>query len=150
MQQVNYKLIVVLVAVAVLFGTVGGALFGGVAGYYAASLAQANAPAPAPVAAPASPATPLVQAAPPMTTSNSGSVTLKEDSAVIDAVNKTKPAVVTVINNMQPQSGGRGFGRRGGGSIAPVASGSGVIIDQQGYIVTNNHVVDGEQSLQVI
>ncbi len=155
MEKPNYKLIVFLVAVAVLLGTVGGALFGGVAGYYAATLAQSNAPVAAPAAATAataaSPATPLLQAAPPITSNNSGTVTLKEDSAVIDAVNKTKPAVVTVINQMQAQSGGRGFSRRGsGGSVAPVASGSGVIIDQQGYIVTNNHVIDGEQSLQVI
>jgi 2-alkenal reductase len=74
----------------------------------------------------------------------STSLSLKEDSAVIDAVQKVKPAVVTVINQMTPVSGR--FGR----SVAQTASGSGVIIDSQGYIVTNNHVIDGEQSLQVI
>jgi 2-alkenal reductase len=70
-------------------------------------------------------------------------LTLKEDSAVIDAVRKVKPAVVTVINQMQPR---RGFF----GSISPTASGSGVIIDSKGYIITNNHVIAGQKSLQVI
>ena len=49
-------------------------------------------------------------------------------------VRQASPAVVTVIN------------RTARGS----ASGSGFIIDQQGYIVTNNHVVEGARSLQVI
>jgi 2-alkenal reductase len=71
-------------------------------------------------------------------------ITLKEESAVIDAVRKAKPAVVTVINQLQS--------RRSpfGGSIAPTASGSGVIIDPKGYIITNNHVVSGERNLTVI
>jgi 2-alkenal reductase len=44
---------------------------------------------------------------------------------------------------MQPR---RGFL----GSVSPTASGSGVIIAKQGYIITNNHVIAGQQSLQVI
>jgi 2-alkenal reductase len=59
-------------------------------------------------------------------------------------VKKAQPAVVTVINQMQPQRGFRGA------SVSPTASGSGVIIDANGYIVTNNHVIDGAKSLQVI
>jgi 2-alkenal reductase len=49
-------------------------------------------------------------------------------------VRQASPAVVTVVNRMARGS----------------ASGSGFIIDQQGYIVTNNHVVEGARSLQVI
>ena len=49
-------------------------------------------------------------------------------------VRQANPAIVTVVNQL---SGG-------------VASGSGFIIDQQGHIVTNNHVIDGTQGLQVI
>lgn len=141
MEKYNLKLIVFLVAISVLLGSVGGAAFGGVAGYYAAQVAQPTAPVAAVVSGPAS----LLQAAPPLSTNAGTTVTLKEDSAVIDAVHKARPAVVTIINQMQPSSG-RGFSRRS----APLASGSGVIIDPQGYIVTNNHVVEGQSSLQVI
>jgi 2-alkenal reductase len=48
-----------------------------------------------------------------------------------------------VINQMQPR---RGFL----GSPSPTASGSGVIIDSNGYIITNNHVIAGQKSLQAI
>ena len=61
--------------------------------------------------------------------------TVDVQTAVTDAVAKVGPAVVTVINDL------------GGGQKA---SGSGVIISDQGYILTNNHVVDGEQSLSVV
>ncbi len=58
-----------------------------------------------------------------------------QSTAVEQAVGKVGPAVVTVINDL------------GGGQQA---SGSGVIISPDGYIVTNNHVIDQNQSLQVI
>jgi 2-alkenal reductase len=57
---------------------------------------------------------------------------------VEDAVAKVSPAVVTVVNYLS------GFG---GGSQA---SGSGVIISKDGYVITNNHVVEGYQKLEVI
>jgi 2-alkenal reductase len=57
------------------------------------------------------------------------------------AVRETGPAVVTVVNQLSAQV-------RAGGS--PQATGSGVIIDSRGYIVTNNHVVEGQRSLEVI
>lgn len=47
---------------------------------------------------------------------------------------KVRPAVVQV--NVMTQRG--------------AALGSGVIIDKRGYIVTNNHVVDGAQNIQVV
>ena len=55
---------------------------------------------------------------------------------VVDAVG---PAVVTVVNKLNPQQG-----------FAGEASGSGVVIDAKGYIVTNNHVVANNSALQVI
>ena len=57
------------------------------------------------------------------------------NTAVEAAVAKVGPAVVTVVNDL------------GGGQQA---SGSGVFISADGYLVTNNHVVEGSQSLHVI
>jgi serine protease Do len=61
------------------------------------------------------------------------------------AVQVADPAVVTVINHLGSTNGGR-FGQQ----VAPEASGSGVIIDKSGYIVTNNHVVEGAATVQVV
>ncbi len=55
------------------------------------------------------------------------------------------PAVVTVINQLQASMDPWGnFG------AAPEASGSGVIVDPRGYIVTNYHVVESASTLSVI
>ncbi len=64
-------------------------------------------------------------------------------TAITEAVTRVGPAVVTVVNHLQPQQ--TIFGMTG----EATASGSGVIISADGYIVTNNHVVDGAQSLEV-
>jgi S1-C subfamily serine protease len=117
-----------VVVLALLFGTCGGAIVGGLAGYTAATYR-----------APSTPATP-----PPVVTPSSTYLTLTEDSAIVSAVAVVKPAVVTVINTLPPQ---RGFF---GQILEPQASGSGVIISEEGYIVTNNHVVENNQSLEVI
>ena len=62
-------------------------------------------------------------------------LTANNIEAVREAViAKVRPAVVEV--NVTTSNGG--------------AIGSGVIIDGRGYIVTNNHVVDGAQSLEVV
>lgn len=143
MQKPTYATMGFTVILAVLLGVLGGGVMGGFAGYYAAqSVPPAPVDASSAITANVIPSSnaPLLQAAPPVNTN----VVLKEDSAVIDAVRKAKPAVVTVINQMQSR---RGFFANGS---APTASGSGVIVDGRGYIVTNNHVVEGEQSLQVI
>jgi 2-alkenal reductase len=96
---------------------------------------------------PAAPATPTPSAAVPTAVApnlvSSTRIAVTEESAIVDVVKKVSPAVVTVVNTLQTQ---RGFF----GTVAPEAQGSGVIIDQSGYIITNNHVVEGSQALSVI
>ncbi len=143
MERPNYAIITLTIVFAVIIGVLGGAVMGGLAGYYVAasvvpSQVVANVGTHAVDTSP-NPNPPVLQAAPPATTN----LTLREDSAVIDAVRQAKPAVVTIINNMSAHGGLFG-------SSTVTASGSGVIVDPRGYIITNQHVIDGEQDLKVI
>jgi serine protease Do len=133
--------LVLVVFLGVMVGIAGGGVLGGVAGFYAAENR-------APVVQPA--ATAQLTAAQSQSPSPAvSSVSVTEESAVIDVASKAGPAVVTIVNTLQSRSGrsGRGFGPGGGANIA---EGSGVIVDQKGYIVTNAHVVEGAQKLDVI
>ena len=82
------------------------------------------------------------------------------------AAEATTPTVVHIKSTMGRQTASRsqqqelpeifrdffgdGFGGGGGRSVQPsVATGSGVIITSDGYIVTNNHVVEGATELEV-
>ncbi len=62
----------------------------------------------------------------------------------VQVAHEAGPAVVTVINQLKPQQGLFGYSPGGTGE------GSGFVIDHKGDIVTNNHVVDQAQSLQVV
>ncbi len=62
----------------------------------------------------------------------------EEELSIIDVVQRVGPAVVTII------------GTGGVGSLEGTGMGSGVIIDERGYIVTNEHVVDGYTAFTVI
>ncbi|HUX86674.1 MAG TPA: trypsin-like peptidase domain-containing protein, partial [Chloroflexota bacterium] len=75
-------------------------------------------------------------AAPVQTTAN--------DEPFISVVQKAGPAVVTVVNQLPAAPTALGQ------SAQPEALGSGVIIDKSGHIVTNNHVVAGGGTFQVI
>jgi serine protease Do len=72
--------------------------------------------------------------------------TTEIDTAITQAVEKVGPAVVTVITQL-PGSRRTIFGFSQGTSTS---SGSGVIFSADGYILTNNHVVEGGQSYGVV
>jgi 2-alkenal reductase len=66
------------------------------------------------------------------------------ETAITDAVDKVGPAVVTVVGVVPGQM--TFFGQTPDGQV----SGSGVFISSEGYLLTNNHVVDGTNSVSVI
>ena len=68
---------------------------------------------------------------------------LDGEMSPVEVVQRVAPAVVTVINRQQ-------FGGPGEGGLAPAGSGTGFIIDDEGHIVTNNHVVAGGDAFEVI
>lgn len=124
--SIGRLIITIIVVSAITGGLVGGAL-----GFWAAQRRDAEA----------APVEQLPPVAPMMESSLSEPETLaverqvvEEESATISAVQRVQPAVVTVLNR----------GRFG------LSSGSGVIIDQEGRIVTNNHVVEGASQLAVL
>ena len=63
-------------------------------------------------------------------------------TAVRDVAQKVKPTVVQITNE---QVQADQFGQ----ATVPAGVGSGVIYDNQGHIITNNHVVEGAQQLLV-
>ncbi|MEI6043697.1 MAG: trypsin-like peptidase domain-containing protein [Chloroflexota bacterium] len=76
----------------------------------------------------------------------------QESNTVVGVVKQISPAVVTIYNKANTTATSRGR------NINPTQTtpgtrtqgiGSGVIISDQGYIVTNAHVVEGEQGLTV-
>ena len=84
-----------------------------------------------------------IASAPPVP-EQSVSVDMDVNTSGTEVVSEVGPAVVTVINHLPSRI------TIFGGQVESTASGSGVIISSQGYIVTNNHVVDGAESLTVV
>ena len=66
------------------------------------------------------------------------------ETTITDAVQKIAPAVVTVVGTVPGQM--TIFGNQGDATV----SGSGFFISSDGYILTNNHVVEGTNSVKVI
>ena len=117
---------VALALVCALLGTCGGAI-----GAYAVTSQHTTTPV---VVYKESEST----AATTANTSSSSSMTIKEIAA------KAAPSVVEITT--ETQSTTYGFF---GSSYTSTAAGSGVIISSDGYIVTNNHVIEGANSITV-
>jgi 2-alkenal reductase len=122
--------IFLLVVFGILVGIIGGGIMGGVVGMYVArnnnsTLAQ---PVPQEIKAVSPGQPPVVQ-----------NMTVNMSTELTGTVQRVEPAVVTVVTG-----GGNAFG----GAVQ--ASGSGVIISQDGHIITNNHVVEGSSQVSVI
>jgi serine protease Do len=67
--------------------------------------------------------------------------TIDVETAITQAVQNVGSTVVTVVSTLPGQQ--TFFGYTGDST----SSGSGVIISSEGYILTNNHVIDGAQQL---
>ncbi len=88
-------------------------------------------------------------------TGSQGAVTLQTFQSQLETIYANiNPSVVTITNETNQSSNGFGFGFQAPGQnnqnqLVPSALGSGFVWDNQGHIVTNNHVVAGANGLLV-
>ncbi|HYI15650.1 MAG TPA: trypsin-like peptidase domain-containing protein [Thermomicrobiales bacterium] len=154
----GFSTLLIVAVVAVMLGAVAGGAAGAFAGRQAAGdrtptsgsvATQLPAgTAPAATAEPtlaSSTATQTSQPAPtpaiPIVTGDGAS----SGEPLADLITRLNPAVVTVINKQVFA----GF-FNSGGDLQPVGSGTGFVVSDDGYIVTNNHVVEGSSAIDVI
>src|SRR5687768_12614165 len=71
-------------------------------------------------------------------------VAAEENATAPEVVQAVSPAVVTVINQQQVELS------NGAESLQPAGSGTGFVIDEEGHIVTNWHVVTGGSDFEVV
>lgn len=76
----------------------------------------------------------------------SGEAVARSDAALLDAYSR---AVVDVVDAVGPAVVSIGVKRRGGRPQDGTATGSGVIVAQDGFILTNHHVVENAETLRV-
>jgi 2-alkenal reductase len=87
-------------------------------------------------------------ATPTATTASTQTTTATTSSPAEDVVAKVSSAVVTVVNEQEYQSGP--MSGNTSDQLQPAGSGTGFVIDNDGHIVTNWHVVDGGDKFFVI
>ncbi len=130
------KILYILLVVVVAGGSaLTGAVAGGIAVYRAVDKNQS--------------ANPIQSILPASNTSLDPTQTLTLNStdvetAITQSVEKVGPAVVTIVGTIPGQM--TFFGQTGDATV----SGSGVFISDKGYILTNNHVVEGTKEVHII
>lgn len=134
-KRIFYLVLIFIVAVT---SALGGAAIGGVAVYQAVRTGQlANW-------LPSSPAASAVSTGVSGQKQSFVVNTTDIQTTITQAVQKVGPAVVTVVGTIPGQM--TFFGPSGDQKV----SGSGVFISSQGYILTNNHVVAGTKTVNII
>lgn len=144
-----------IMALTLMIGIIiGGATGGGVGYYLARQQIKAANPTVQPAANIGQPQPVAISTEPDIAASPTAAPIpqTQADSLVVSAVKQASPAVVTILNTLGADAGpSTPFLPQQDGPEQPRrASGSGVIINKEGYIITNNHVIDGARSLTVI
>ena len=127
-KRVIYVLLLVLVA---SFSAVPGGVVGGVVVYQAIRQSKTD------ISTTSSQAVDVIPASVNTTNQVLTINTSEIETNITQAVQKTGPAVVTVVGTISGQD--TFWGPTGDQTV----SGSGVFISQEGYVLTNNHVVKG-------
>ena len=129
------SLYILLVIVVAGFSALTGALAGGAVVYRALQQGSGNLPG-------------LVQEILPSDNAGPGQTltlsTTDIETSITQSVEKVGPAVVTVVGTIPSQF--TFFGPTGDQTV----SGTGFFITDQGYIITNNHVVEGAQEVTIV
>ena len=132
LKRIMYVLFVVIIAGA---SALLGATAGGFAVYRAIQGQSSNLPAP------------IQEILPANNTNPSQTLTLNNtdvETAITKSVQKVSPTVVTVVGTIPGQT--TFFGTSGDQTV----SGSGFFITDKGYILTNNHVVEGTKEVNIV
>jgi 2-alkenal reductase len=153
------SLVVTIAAIAMILGTIGGGLAGGTAALMldrdddkveVTSTPSAQVDEVANEITPESSDPTATEAAEPtapqVTEVQHPTEQAETPPSIADIVAEVNDGVVTVINQQQF----RGFFDEPSGDLQPAGTGTGFVISEDGYIVTNQHVVEGSESLEVI